>query len=63
MYILSNATGLGMGSYPQFGMRALAYAGPVGHRRGSALGRMLLTAAFVGAVCLIAIVIGVASAQ
>jgi hypothetical protein len=50
-----------MGSYQQFGMRALAYGVP--HHRESPVGRILLAVAFVGAVCLIAIILGAASAQ
>ncbi len=52
-----------MESYQQFGIRGLAHATPGLGGRSFELGRMLLTAAFLGAVCLIAIVIGVASAQ
>ena len=61
MYILKDA-GLSMGSYQQFGMRLWAY-GASGGYRGSPAGRILLAAAFMGAICLIAIVIGAASVQ
>jgi hypothetical protein len=50
-----------MGSYQQFGMRLGDYG--AGSYRSASLGRILLAAAFVGAVCLIAIVIGAASVQ
>ena len=49
-----------MGSYQHLG-RLLDYGN--GSYRGSAAGRILLTAAFMGAICLIAIVIGAASVQ
>ena len=52
-----------MQSYQQFGIRGLAHAAAGVGSRSFALGRLLLAAAFLGAVCLIAIVIGVASAQ
>jgi hypothetical protein len=51
-----------MGSYQQFGARLWAYGGR-DHYRGSPTGRILLTAAFMAAICLIAIVIGAASVQ
>ncbi len=51
-----------MGSYQQFGMRLWTYGASGGHR-GSPAGRVLLAAAFMAAICLIAIVIGAASVQ
>jgi len=50
-----------MGSYQQFGMR-LWMDGATG-LRASNVGRILLTAAFVGAICLLTIVIGAATVQ
>ena len=60
MYILANDNaGASMETYQQLGIRLSTY----GDHRGSLLARILLTAAFVGAICLITIVIGAASAQ
>jgi hypothetical protein len=50
-----------MASYQQFGTRLWAYGS--GGPRDSAVGRILLAAAFVAAVCLIAVVLGAASVQ
>jgi hypothetical protein len=50
-----------MGSYQQIGTRGLAYG--EGTLAASTVGRMLLAAAFVAAICLITFVIGVASVQ
>jgi len=52
-----------MGSYQQFGTRLWAFGASGGDRRGSPVGRILFLAGFIGAVCLIAIVIGAATAQ
>jgi hypothetical protein len=49
-----------MGSYQQFGTRLWSYGGG---GRGSSAGRILLAAAFMLAICLIAIVLGAASVQ
>jgi len=50
-----------MGSYQQFGTRVWEYSAR-GHQR-SPVGRILLAAAFMGAICLITIVLGAASVQ
>jgi hypothetical protein len=50
-----------MGSYQQLGTRLWDY-GAGGHRSSPA-GRILLAAAFMAAICLIAILIGAASVQ
>jgi len=54
--------GASMGSYQQFGMRLWTY-GASGQHQGFPIGRILLTIAFVGAICLITIVIGAATVQ
>jgi len=51
-----------MGNYQQFGTGLWSY-GASEVRRASVVGRVLLTVAFFGAVCLIVIVIGAASVQ
>lgn len=61
MYILRCECEFAMGSYKQIGMRLWPYG--ASGQRGSAAGRILLTAAFMGAICLITIVIGAASVQ